>query len=194
MLKWKNIFRRKVKSKLLDKNIRVVEAFKHNGKTYFMFDDNFKIPTGRALCALAIYEELRMRCTREYMELHVRAMESILSDPKKINVQAIAVINQNLKERLALVPFPDHIYKLASVTFFDETESPYGYDFKYNEAKINEWKRDPEMLDFFLRTQFKDLIPHLNTLNGSAGMYFGVAEKVNNMHQQYLQDQLSRNN
>lgn len=194
MPKLKNIFRRKPKSKLLDKSIRVVEAFKHGGKTYFMFDDTFKIPTGRALCALAIYDEFRMRCTREYLELHTRAMEAILSDPKKINVQAIAVINQNLKERLALVPFPDHVYKLASVTFFDESESPYGYDFKYNEAKITEWKRDPNMLDFFLRTQFKDLIPHLNTLNGNAAMYFGVAEKVNNLHQQFLQGLQSNNN
>jgi hypothetical protein len=171
------------------------EVFRHNGKVYFAFTDTFRIPAGRALCALAIYEELRMRCDREYLEKHIRATELILSpDRKRIDLAALALINNNLKERLNLAPYPDHIYKLASVMFFDQSESPYKYDFVYNQKKIDEWKADPGMLDFFLRTHFKDLMPSLPSSGINADTYFQVAEKVNKLHRQQLSDIISSKN
>lgn len=178
------IFKRKTKIKNFANGECAVEAFRHNGKTYYHFTDSFKMPAGRALCALAIYEELRMRCTREYLEKHIRATEIFLSAEKgRIDLGKIALINANLKERLNLAPFPDHIYKLASVTFFDETESPFSYDFEYNKKKIEAWKRDPKLLDFFLTTQFADLMPSLNTSGLSAETYFTVAKMVEQIHQ-----------
>jgi hypothetical protein len=190
----KSLLKRKPKFKPLPTGEVAVEAFRHNGKVYYHFTDSFKVPAGRLICALAIYEELRMRLTPEYIEKHCKAIEMILSDPKKINIQAIAIINNNMKERLSLVPFPDHIYKLASVTFFDETESPYGYEFEYNKKKIEEWKKDPAILDFFLRTQFADLIPFSNSSGMNAGMYFQVSEEINKMHQDYLSQVISGTN
>jgi hypothetical protein len=189
----RHLFRRKPKFKQFNQDM-AVEAFRHGGKVYYHFVDSFKIPAGRAICALAIYEELRMRCNQEYLVKHCKAMEIILSDPKRINIQAIAVMNKNLRERMDLVPFPDHIYKLASVTFFDETESPFSYDFAYNQKKITEWKKDPAILDFFLQTQFNDLIPFSNTSGGTAAAYFQVAAQVDQIHQTYLQEQLSKVN
>lgn len=190
-IRW--LLKRKPKYKVFNSEM-AVEAFRHNGKVYYHFQDSFKIPAGRTLCALAIYEELRMRCSREYLEKHIRATEIILSDPKKINIGAIALMNANLKERLSLVPFPDHIYKLASVTFFDETENPASYDFTYNKKKIAEWKKDPALLDFFLQTQFQDLIPFSNLHGESAKMYFQVADQIDEMHQTSLREILSSRN
>src|SRR5689334_9453918 len=117
-------FTRKLKSFLVENQYKVVEAFKLEGVTYYMFEDQFNLPAGRGLCALTIYEEFNMRTTREYLEAHVRATE-ILLNSNPIKLTAIAQINQNLKERLNLALFPDHIYKLASVVFFDKTESYY---------------------------------------------------------------------
>lgn len=180
----KKILSRRAKFIKLPTGEMAVEAFKHNGKSYFHFTDSFKMPAGRALCALAIYEELRMRCTREYLEKHIRATELILTAEKgKLDLNKLALINANLKERLNLAPFPDHIYKLASVTFFDETESPYSYDFSYNQKKIEEWKQDPGILDFFLQTQFKDLMPSTSSSGLSAQAYFNIAEQISKIHQ-----------
>lgn len=190
----KQLFRRRPKFRAFPNQEVAVEAFRHNGTVYYHFTDSFKIPTGRSLCALAIYEELRMRCTREYLEKHIRATEIILSDPKRLAIGTIAIMNQNLKERLSLVPFPDHIYKLASVTFFDKTESPYSYDFEYNRKKIEQWKKDPEILDFFLRQQFADLIPFSSSPDVSANQYFQVSQQIDKMHQEYLSEQLSKAN
>lgn len=176
---------------MLNDQYKVVEAFKLDGTTYLMFDDQFKIPTGRGLCALTIYEEFNMRATREYLESHTKAMEILLSDPKKINIQAIAVINKNLQERLGLALFPDHVYKLASVIFFDKTESPYNYDYAYNEKKIAKWKAAGGTLDFFLKTPLRDLIPSLKLPDGSAETYFRVADQVDQLHRTDLQSVLS---
>jgi hypothetical protein len=131
-----------------------------------------------------------MRCTREYLLSHVRATEVILnSNPVKLT--ALAQINQNLKERLNLALFPDHVYKLASVIFFDETESPYSYDYKYNNQKIEKWKASGGTLDFFMTTPLKDLIPSLKLPESNAKMFFQVAEQIDSLHQEDLRDIIS---
>lgn len=185
------LFKRKLKSYKLDEKYRVVEAFQLDGTRYYMFDNAFDLPTGRGLIALTFYEEFNQRCTREYLELHTRAMTKLLSDPKKINIEAIAILNQNLKERLNFALFPDHIYKLASVTFFDKTESPYFYDYQYNEKKINKWKVSGGTLDFFLKTQLRDLIPSMKLPEHNAEMFFQVTAEVDKLHHKNLQEILS---
>lgn len=184
-------FKRKLKSFLVDNQYKVVEAFQLDGIKYWMFEDQFKVPTGRGLCALTIYEEFNMRATREYLEAHVRATEVLLnSNPIKLTV--ISQINQNLKERLNLALFPDHIYKLASVIFFDETEPYYTYDYAYNAKKIQRWKAAGGTLDFFLKTPLKDLIPSTKLPEGNAEHYFQTAEAVDQIHRTDLQEILSK--
>lgn len=179
------------KTYLSDEKFKVVEAFKLNGKRYFMYEDSTKMPSGRGLCALTIYEEFNMRCTREYLLAHVRATEVILNS-NPIKLTAIAQINSNLKERLNLALFPEHVYKLASVIFFDESESPYNYDYQYNNKKIEEWKTSGGTLDFFLKTPLKDLIPFSGLQEQNADNYFQVAEAINNLHHSDLQEVLSK--
>lgn len=188
----KKLFQRTPKTFVLDDKYRVVEAFELRGVTYFQFDDAFKIPTERALRALTIYEEFRMNCDKDYLDKHVRAVELILSDPKKINLNAIVLLNNNLKERLNLTKFPDHIYKLASVIFFDKTEAPYGYDPEYNKKKIEKWKEADGVLDFFLKGPLSTLIPSLQLPADSSSMYFQIADQVDMLHRNDLQEVLSK--
>lgn len=191
----KQLFRCKPKFKAFQNNEIAVEAFKHGGKTYYHFEDSFKVPAARAVCALAIYSELQMRCTADYLRKHIAATEMLLNPAdRKIKINELAIINNNLKERLNLAPFPDHIYKLASVIFFDETESPFGYDFEYNKKKIELWKRDPEILNFFLTMKFSDLMPFGSMSKQHAQNYFSMTELIDKNHQQKLRDILSRSN
>lgn len=169
------------------------EAFKHDGHTYYSFAENFKMPAGRAICALSIYAELQMRCTPEYIDLHIAATEKILNAGNgKIRLVDLAQINANLKERRNLAPFPDHIYKLASVIFFDETESPYGYDFTYNQKKIEAWKKDGELLYFFLNVPFKDLMPIGALSKEHAQNYLNTTVMIDQLHRSTLQGILSK--
>jgi hypothetical protein len=75
---------------------------------------------------------------------------------------------------------------LASVVFFDETESPFSYDFEYNKVKIEKWKKSKETLDFFLSRLSQELIPSLKSVGKNASMFFPVAEKVDAIHRANL--------
>lgn len=156
-----------------------------------MFDDSMQMPAGRIMAALMVYNEMEMKVDKSYLEMHCKAMDKILSDPKKIDLTNIMRLNMNLKERLELAVLPDFIYKLASVIFFDKTENPYGYDLDYNEQKIKAWKEDGQALGFFLQMPLKELMPSLKLEQGSIDMYLGVADQVAKIHQLHLTDILS---
>lgn len=192
-MNWRKLFRKRFRSQLLDHKYKVIEAFQLGGTTYYMFDQTAEVPTGRMLAALAVYTEMEMKVDKEYLELHTKAMEKLLSDPKKINVMYIAQLNLNLKERLELMPLPDFVYKLASVVFFDETESPYSYSFEYNKKKIEEWKKSGDTLDFFLSRLSSELIPSLRPATGNTNTFFQVAEQVAGIHLTDLTKILSAN-
>lgn len=176
---------------MLEGKYKVEDVFTLGGKTYRQFTDAANTPTGRALAALTIYEEFNMRVTREYLELHCKAVDSILSDPKKINISTLAILHRNLKERLNMALFPEHVYKLASVVFFDDSESPYNYDYQYNNLKIEEWKAAGGTLDFFLKTPLKELIPSLQLPEENVENFFRVAGLVDELHKADLQEVLS---
>jgi hypothetical protein len=193
--KWervKNVFRPlKLKPYLIDEKYRVIPAFTEAGIDYWCFDNTHEVPTGRMLAALAIYTELEMKCDKKYLDQHVQAMEKLLSDPKKISISHIVQLNLNLKERLNLAPFPDHIYKMASVIFFDKNESLYSYDYEYNEKKISTWKAAGGTLDFFCRTQLAELIPSLKMPGKDLFIYSQVVRMIDKAHHTILRDLLS---
>lgn len=173
---------------MVDKKYRVIPAFSIGGTDYWCFDNTHEVPTGRMLAALAIYAELEMKCDRAYLELHTKAMDKLFSDPKKISLTHVIQLNINLKERLTLAPFPEHIYKMASVIFFDKDESLYSYDFEYNKKKIEKWKAAGGTLDFFSRTPLAELIPSLKQQGADSYMYSQVASQIDQIHRTLLRD------
>lgn len=187
-------WQKKFRSYLVDGKSRVVEAFIHDGTRYLMYENPVDVPTARMLAANGIYCEMEMRTDREYLELHCKAVDKILNENKKgINVTYLSQLNTNLRERLNLMSLPDFVFKLASVIFFDESESPLSYDWTYNEKKIEKWKQDPKLLDFFLTRLASELIPSLKPVEKSSHMYFQVAEKIDKIHRDDLTKVLSPN-
>ncbi len=186
-----NIFRRTFKAYLVQNKYRVVPAFKCGGKEYFMFEDQNHVPTGRQLAAVMVYNEMQMKVDRDYLTMHVKAMDKVLSNPRAIDMTTIMKLNLHMKERLGLMVLPDFVYKLASVVFFDKDEPMYDYDLAYNEKKIEEWKRDKEMLDFFLQTPVRNLIPSWDEHPGDMKTYLNLASQIAKIHQLHLTDILS---
>src|SRR5688572_20275308 len=159
----KSMWQKPFRSDLLENKYRVVPAFEVGGVRYFQFSDQTEVPTGRQFSALAIYNEMDMRVTREYLVDFLAAMKKVIDGQKKIQLTVMAQLINNMEERLNLIVLPEFIYKLASVTFFDESESPYTYDWAYNEKKIERWKKEGATLDFFFKTPLVTLIPSLNS-------------------------------
>lgn len=176
--------------KLLEGKYRVAEAFVIDGTKYYHFPDLFAVPAGRFLAVYATYEEFNMRCDAEFLGLFTKAIENILSQ-KKINLQVLAQLNLNLKERLDLMPTEDFIFKLMSVLFFDETEALHDHDWEYAKTKIARWKKDPATLSFFLSQPIRELMPSLNMPTENLPTSLRVASLIEQTHLRHLTSALS---
>jgi hypothetical protein len=187
----RSLFRQPFKKIRVQDKQKIIKAFEYKGREYFMFEHIETIPSLRGLQALDYYEEFNMRCTKDYLTKFSEAGINILSNNKKIDLIALATLFKHLQERLTMIPVPDHIYKLASVIFFDDSENPYRFDRSYNKKKIDLWKKDPAVIGFFLQTPLKDLIPYLDSQKSNLQTYGGVVEELNIVHLKEVLQHLS---
>jgi hypothetical protein len=169
---------------------RIVEAFVLDGITYYTFDDIFNIPVERAFSAIDHYNEMQQRCTRDYLISHLDAQNEILSS-KKIDITKLAQLNLNLKERLEMIFDADLLYKLASVVYFDSSESPYKYDYKYGIEKIRRFKK-ADVDAFFLKTPIRNYLPFKDISADDLRTYIAVGNQVNLVHLKTLSQSLSK--
>ena len=159
----------------------IEEAFTINGITYYKYSDTFNVPYERGLKAITKYEEARMKITYEYMLQHTEAMNKILKS-KQIDIFKIKNLNDILAERLKWVTDVDILYGLASIVFFDKTENPTTYDYKYNAEKIKFWKENKSVEDFFFQVPMLELMPFLKDLEMNLKSYSEITEAMNQIH------------
>lgn len=139
----------------------VIPAFKDRGVQYYEIKDIFNTFSNRGMMALQVYEEWDMRLKREDLMDFILAFEKVLNTPKELNVMNLVKIVTMLKERVTFpIATADIYYKMASVRYFDENESPYAYDPEYNKKKIARWQEaGSEVDDFFITQQLQDMLP-----------------------------------
>lgn len=170
----------------------IKHAFSVAGTDYYQFDDVFNIPYERGLMALAIYEETRMNCSREYLEKHVEVTKELLSS-RNIDIYKINQLNEQLKERLDISFDTSLLYKLASVVFFDKNENPSLYEPEYCDKKIEFWKQHKGIADFFLQKPLLELIPFLQNVEFDLETYSGMIDQIDNIHLERLRLLKSKN-
>lgn len=162
----------------------IIYAFTIGNRHYFRFDDPLNTPYDRALKCLVYYKELDMNCDRAFLKAHTEAIDNILKKGKFTidDLLTIKTLNEQLKQRLELPKEPDLMYKLASVVYFDQFENPVVYEFKYGEAKINSWKKNTSLNDFFLSKPLLELIPYLQYAGENLQQFSQMAEKASQQH------------
>jgi hypothetical protein len=166
-------------------------AFEIAGVQYYRHADVFNIPCERGLMALAIYEEARMRCSREYLEKHVEVVRELLR-AKSIDIYKINQLNEQMAERLNLVLDTDLMYKLASIVYFDGKENPAIYEMDYCAKKIDFWKQHKGTADFFLQKPLKELVPYLESVDFDLNEYSKVQMELNKIHSDRLSASISK--
>lgn len=176
----KNLFKKSQPTPQYKNDFATEFAFSCGGVDYFEFTDKNNLPFERGLEAMTFYQEMQNGVTNDYLKAHQAAMNKLLSDPKKINLNEIIKLNARMDERLAYIISKDIIYKIASVAFVDKQENISRYDYKYNAKKIENWK-DNMGDGFFLSIPIKKLIPFLQKSGDSSLMYLRVVEKVEQM-------------
>jgi hypothetical protein len=181
---WKH--NRKNPKKLFPNQKHLIDyAFTAGGVDYYQFNDTFSLPYERGLMALAVYEESRMRCSREYLERHVKTVRETLKS-NKIDIFKINQLNEQMSERLNLVIDVDLLYKLASIVFFDKKENPAIYEPDYCKEKIEFWKRHKGVADFFLQKPITELIPFLKSAGIDLNEYSRLNTELNRLHSERL--------
>lgn len=172
----------------------IVEAFECNGIKYYMFEDPMNLPAQRGLYAMEAYEEMNMRCDKEYLKAYIEAVETILKPTKGLELLKLAKLTNDLKNRINFIIEPNLVYKLATVVFFDESEDPYKWERKHAEFKITEWKKNMDVESFFFKTPLMTLVPYLNSFSGDTSaieIHSKIANLQNENHWQTLTEVLS---
>lgn len=167
--------------------------FTLDGIKHYRYKDISKTNCQRMFAANDYYNELSMKCSREFLKDHCKAMDAILSNPKQISIQDIAELNLQLKERLDMIHESDMIYKISSVIIFDTTENPHDYDFKYGQEKIARFKKASEKDAFFLIKLFKITVGSPSMSDQDLLMYMEVGSKISQEHLDVISTIMSKN-
>ena len=160
----------------------IVHAFTCGGTDYYKFKDINNLMSGRAFAVIDYFDELSMKCDRDYLLAHCTLMTEQLNGVNgEVNLNVMAKQVMQLKERLDMILDPDIILKIASVVYFDSTEQPWAYDFQYNHEKIKKWKAD-KIDGFFLKKSFQDLLPGISLSDKDFQSYTKVARLMTKEH------------
>ncbi|MCM1034947.1 MAG: hypothetical protein NC229_08535 [Bacteroides sp.] len=168
--------RRKQKEKY-----RIEYAFTCGGVKYYRFADITNLPYERGLMALNVYNEVEMRCSRDFLLHYSDAIDKVLHQ-QTIDVFKIQQLNEILKQRLTMSTDTDLLYKLASVCFFDKTENPSVYEPDYAERKIAKWRKDKGVRDFFMQKPLLELMPFLQSVDTDLDIYSQMCQELNKIH------------
>ncbi len=164
---------------------RIEYAFTCGGTKYYRFADITNLPYERGLQAMYIYNQVEMRCSRDFLLRYTKAIDMILHD-KEIDIFAINKANEILKQRLCMPCDVELLYKLASVAFFDKTENPAVYEEAYAEKKIAKWRKDKGVADFFSQKPLRELMPFLQNVGVDLSIYSKLNEELNKTHSELV--------
>lgn len=165
-------------------------AFSIGAKHYFRYDDHLNLPYQRALCSLVFYKEIELNIDHTFLTAHVEAINNILLSTK-IDIYKIKELNDLLMQRMKLPKDPDLMYKLASVVFFGAEENPEVYEFEFGKKKIEFWKKNASVTDFFLSMPLQELIPYIKHAGENLEAYSRLLEKTKSRHSDKVLQALS---
>lgn len=187
-------------------------AFTLGVKDYFQFSDLNAVPCERGFQALSYYNEMEMRCTRQFLKAHQDARKIVNKDLKelctinqgKLNLFAMVEkikeqekLDMIMDERLEFLHEPEIFAKLLSVVFFDENENPHRYDYSYAAKKAEIFLKaqtESNNLDFFLSAPIVKYQPYIASLSSDFPEYCRTVIAITTEHLKSIFTMLSEGN
>jgi hypothetical protein len=157
----------------------VVEyAFTCGNVDYYQFKQDLEIPAGRYTWIDAYMREHEMRMSLDVLRGYIGAIrEQISGEMGQINLSNVSVLLYKMETRTNLAFSPETIKRLASVIYFDITESLKSYDQDYGNLKIKQWEQH-KFLDFFLCRPLKELLGLHDTSLESLQNYITLSQQI----------------
>jgi hypothetical protein len=110
-------------------------------KTYYQFRDAMKTFAVRGMMALQVYEEWQNRMTNERLKVLFAAIKDECNqNPVKLG-NIIDLVTKGQERIEWVMPTTELIQRMACVSYFDNTESPYEYDASYQIQKLALWRK-----------------------------------------------------
>lgn len=162
----------------------IEKSFQINGVNYYKYKDISKVKNQRALTVNDFYNELSMRCTRDFLIKHCEASNKILNSTS-IDIYKLKTLVMQLEERLDMIYETDLIYKIASVVFFTKDENYLDYDDLLGREKIALFKaqdKEDKNMGFFFGTLFKNLIGSTDMSDKDLQIYMTVGQQITQEH------------
>lgn len=144
---------------LVSPDVQTRYVFTSNGVDYYELTSGYNMYYERYMAAQDRLNEIEQRCDGKYLDFFQTQLDAYLN---KGDLVGAANLNRNLRELRSYVFNVNLLYNLASVWFFDKNENPFTYDHEYCEKKISDWKKDKEVLSFFLQAPIREYLPQLN--------------------------------
>ena len=160
---------------------RIEYAFTSGGRKYYQYADITNLPYQRGRAALTIYNEVEMRCSRDFLLRYTKAVDDVLH-AKEIDIYKLNELNAILKDRLALKADMELCYQLAAVVYFDKTEKPEIYEPEYAAKKVERWKKEQGAADFFMQQPLRELMPFLKLQRQNIDTYTILNHELNRLH------------
>jgi hypothetical protein len=157
----------------------VVEyAFTCGNVDYYQFKQDVEIPAGRYTWIDAYMREHEMRMSLDVLRGYIGAIrEQISGEMGQINLSNVSVLLYKMETRTDLAFSPETIKRLASVIYFDISESLKSYDQEYGNLKIKQWEQH-KFLDFFLCRPLKELLGLHDTSLESLQNYITLSQQI----------------
>jgi len=182
-----NIFNRKQKDPpfnihhpdLADKVEFAFEAGPMFGKRkYYRAKEDFRLPYGRYKYIDAFLYEVELRMDLKKLEQYMDILEKNLDGSKgNISIAKAFEVIWAIRSRCKLAFEPETVKRLASVTYFDETEDLSDFDMEYGAEKVKFWEKHG-CYAFFLTSPIEELLNLKGTSVESLQTYIRQAQAV----------------
>lgn len=177
---WTKLFRKHYNFKNME-GVRLKHAFTIGTVDYYEPEDLMNLPYQRGLACIDAFNQLRLGVFPEDIEYVCDQVDKIYSQTKLgINdlIRVKHYLNRIRERSKDVFRHPDLMYKLASVSFIDESENPLIYDPVYAGKKIEYWKKHNSVTDFFLQMPIQRLIPFLAPSEDNSQVYLTLMEQL----------------
>lgn len=133
-------------------------AFTSGGKKFYRFIAEYQMPTGRYKWVMNYLREVDLRIDLSTMKAYMAEIIKCIDGSKKqIDLINVFKIVTSIQSRLELAFEPETIKRLASVTYFDDTEDLSDFSMQKGEEKRKWWDKH-NTLDFFLTNPISELL------------------------------------
>lgn len=157
-------------------------SFEAEGVKYYSFKQDTEGRYGRYVVLQAFLQEYYLRVDLNTLRGDIKKLQGWLNPTVKDGKGQLELGKSlellSIMEQRAQIAFePDTVYRLASCLYFDDQEILSGYDRKYNELKIESWKKSGTT-DFFFHKLFQDVTGLIVTSKDALTSYLEKAPEL----------------